>query len=362
MDKILLPFLTGFLTTALICFPTIKLARRFGLIDDPSLRPHPAHAHLQAIPRAGGLACFIGIFISILIFMPIEKHIIGIILGMLVLLIVGLIDDKKIHFSPISRLFFQFLAAILVVSSGIGITYITSPFGGIIRFDSLVIPIDFIGTHYIVVIADILALVWIVWMMNMTNWANGVDGQTPGFITIASAILGFYSLNLYLSGDPNQLSIAILAFITSGAALGFLPFNWFPAKIFLGFSGTTIFGLLIAVLAILSGAKLAIALLVLLIPAVDSIYTGTRRILSGKSPFLGDQNHLHHLLLKRGWSHQKISLFYVISCAILGLLAINLPSQGKLFSLIVVGVIIVAIITWLNFFGALSKPPDQDNG
>jgi UDP-GlcNAc:undecaprenyl-phosphate/decaprenyl-phosphate GlcNAc-1-phosphate transferase len=130
----------------------------------------------------------------------------------------------------------------------------------------------------------------------------------------------------------------------------------------LGFSGTTILGFLIAVLAILSGAKLAIALLILLVPAVDSIYTGLRRILSGKSPFYGDQKHLHHLLLQRGWSHPQIALFYILISAILGAAALNLDSREKLFAVILVSSAILGLILWLNFFGDFSKQSDPDNG
>src|SRR5205085_657395 len=115
---------------------------------------------------------------------------------------------------------------------------------------------------------------------------------------------------LYLSGDLNQLTIAILAFITCGASLAFLFFNWHPARILPGQSASTILGLIIATLSIMSGAKLATALIVLLVPSVDFFYTFFRRILSGKSPFLGDQKHLHHLLFRRGFTHQQISLFY----------------------------------------------------
>ncbi len=360
--ELLLPALTAFIITFASVFPTIKLAKKYKLVDDPKKRPHPAHLHDKVIPRAGGLAIFAGILISTLFFVPLDKHIWGIILGSLTLVIVGLWDDRLRNFSPFPRLILQILAAGIVVISGVGITFITNPLGGIIRLDTIVWPINFLGLHNILVIADLFAFFWIVWMMNMINWANGVDGQTPGIIVVAAVVIGLFSFRLYTQGDPNQLNIAILAFITAGAALGILPFNWHPAKIFLGNSGTTLFGFMIAVLSILSGAKLAIALLVLLVPATDSIYTGFRRILSGKSPFFGDRKHLHHLLLRRGWSHQKISLFYISTCVILGLASLNLPSQGKLFTVVGVGVVILGGILWLNFFGDLSKRSDPDNG
>ncbi len=360
--EIIPPLLTSLIITFLLVWPTIKLAKKFELVDNPKLRPHPAHLHKDSIPRAGGLPIFMGVLTSILIFVPLDKHIMGIIAGMIVLLTIGLLDDKLHNFSPFPRLILQFLAASIVVLSGIGISFVTNPLGGILRLDTLVVPINIFGLHNIILIADAIALLWIVWVMNMVNWANGVDGQTPGFIAVAGITIGFYSLNLFTQGDPHQLGIAVLAFITAGAALGFLPFNWHPAKIFLGFSGTTILGFLIAVLAVLSGAKLAIAGLALLIPAVDSIYTGFRRVLSGHSPFFGDQKHFHHLLLKRGWTHQQIALFYMFVSAILGAAALNLDSRGKFFAIILVSLSILGIITWLNFFGGLSKPSDQDNG
>jgi UDP-GlcNAc:undecaprenyl-phosphate/decaprenyl-phosphate GlcNAc-1-phosphate transferase len=354
----LVAFLITFISVPFI----IKFAKRYGLVDNPKERPHPAHLHKTTIPRAGGLACFIGIIISSLLFLPMEKYLVGIIFGLLILLIVGLIDDRKKSFSPLMRLLCQFLAAAFVVASGVGISFVTNPLGGIIRLDEIVYQIDFFGPHNIILIADLIALFWIVWVMNMVNWANGVDGQTPGFIAIAALLLGVYSFGLYQAGDGNQLKIAILSFTVAGASLGFLPFNWHPAKIFLGFSGTTILGFMIAVLAILSGAKLAIALLILLVPAVDSIYTGLRRILTGKSPFYGDQKHLHHLLLKRGWSHPQIALFYILISAILGAAAINLDSKEKLFAAVLVSSAILGLILWLNFFGDFSKQSDPDNG
>lgn len=356
------PALVSFFITIIFLPLTIKIAKKYDLMDDPKLRPHPAHTQDRIVPRAGGLAPFLAIALSIFFFLPIQKHIIGLIASLVLLLIVGLADDKLKNFSPYLRLGLQFLASLVVVFSGIGITFITDPLGGIIHLDSIVWQINFLGIHNIVVLADILAIFWIVWVMNMLNWAKGVDGQLPGIAFVAALIIGLLSLKLYAQGDPNQADIGKLSFITAGAALGLLIFNWHPAKIFPGFSGSTIFGLLIATLAILSGAKLATAGLVLLIPATDFVYTLIRRILSGKSPVWGDKGHLHHKLLDKGLSHQKIALFYILGSAMLGATALLLDSRGKLFAAILMAVLVLGIILWLNFFGALSKPSDQDNG
>lgn len=361
MQDILFPFFTALFVTLITTPLVIVFAKKYKLVNDPK-KPHPAHIQQRIIPRAGGLSVFIGLVFSIFFFVPFDKHIVGIILATLLLLAVGLLDDLLEDFSPYHRWLLQFLAAGIVVSAGVGISFITNPLGGIIRLDGIVFPINLFGLHNIILIADIFALFWIVWMMNMINWAKGVDGQMPGIVAVAAITIGFVSLGFYNQGDPNQFHIAVLSFITAGAAIGLLFFNWHPSKILPGFSASTILGLMIAVLSILSGAKLATALLVLLIPSVDFFYTFFRRLFSGSSPFRGDDRHLHHLLLKKGWSHQQISLFYIASCAILGLLASNLSSQGKLFTTVGVGGIVIGTLVWLHFFSTSLKQHDPDNG
>ncbi len=348
--EFLLPALIAFLVTAISIPFTIKLAKKYGLMDNPKLRPHPAHTQPRIVPRAGGLAIFVGLLISIIIFIPFDKTIATILISLTILLIIGLLDDKYHRISPYFRLAAQFLAAAILVISGVTINFVTNPFGGIIHLD--------IASF----VPSILAIIWIVWVMNMINWSKGVDGQMPGIVTIAAFVLGLLSLKLNLPADPSQINVAKLAFITSGTSLGLLIFNWYPAKIFPGFSGSTILGFMIAVLAILSGGKVATAGLVLLIPATDFGYTFLRRILQGKSPVWGDNGHLHHRLLQQGFSHQQISLFYILGSVILGAAALNLSSSGKLFAALLVGSAVLGIILWLNFFGQFLNHPDQDSG
>lgn len=358
----ILPAIFSFFVTLLALPLNIIFAKKYKLVDNPKLRPHPAHIQNRIVPRAGGLACFIGILVTVILFIPMQKFVLGILLAIFILLIIGLLDDKKPKFSPYLRLLSQFVAAIVVVVSGIGISFITNPLGGLINFDSIIIPFNFLGPHKIILLADLLAMLWIVWVMNMINWSKGVDGQMPGIVLITSLVLGLVSLNFFLQGDASQLNVAKLAFITTGIASALLIFNWYPAKIFPGFSGSTILGLLIAVLAILSGGKLATAGLVLLIPAIDFIYIFWKRIIKGKSPVWGDRSHLHHSLLKLGWSHQKITLFYMLGSAILGAAALSLDSRGKLYAAILVGAVTLGGILWLNFFGDYLKQSDQDSG
>ncbi len=338
MDLIL-PGLISFILTA-ACIPaTIAFAKKFNLVDNPQKRLHPAHTQQRIVPRAGGLAVFIGIVFAITTFLPFQTSTIGLLIGLFILLLIGLLDDKYHNFSPYLRLAGQVLAAGAAVYSGASIPFITNPLGGILYFGP---------------IADLLALIWIVWVMNMLNWSKGVDGQMPGVVAVAAIVLGLLSLKLNSSPEP--------AFITAGAALGLLVFNWHPAKIFPGFSGSGILGFMIAVLAILSGGKLATAGLVLLIPATDFAYTFFRRILQGKSPVWGDRGHLHHKLLEKGLTHGQIALFYILGSVILGAAALSLTSSGKLFAASLVGIVILGAILWLNFFGRFSKQSVPDNG
>lgn len=354
------------LITAFFVPLTIKLALRFGLVDDPSKRPHPAHLHINVKPRAGGLPIYLGIVLTALIALPLTKSLTGIILGATILLTLGLIDDKIRSFNPYLRLGLLFVAATVAVGSGIGASFINNPLvhflklpppfdQQILRLDKVVIPFDFFGRHSIVLIADLFALLWISSLTQVINWAKGVDGQMPGITFITGFILGFLSLKLFLSGDPNQLLIAKLSFIVSGSSLGFLFFNWYPSKILPGFSASTILAFLLAILSILSGAKLATASLVLVIPIIDFVYTFFRRILQKRSPVWGDRGHLHHKLLDLGWNPRQISLFYMGTSAVLGSLALLADSQGKFFALTLVSIFVLIFILWINSFGAWSK-------
>lgn len=360
--EILTIAIVAFLLTIIATPFVIALSNKLGLIDDPNKRPHPAHTQQRIVPRAGGLAIYGGIVSSILLFIPINQQIIGIILGLTLLLLIGLADDKLKHFSPYLRLALLFLAAAFPVIAGIGISFVTNPFSifsiyssTYLRLDQMIVPLNLFGTYHIFVLADLLAFFWIVTLTQVINWSKGVDGQMPGITLIASLTLGFLSLKFFYQGDINQLNVAKLSFIVAGSSLGFLIFNWFPAKIFPGFSGSTILAFMLAVLAILSGAKLATAILVLAIPSADFIYTFFRRILSGHSPVWGDRGHLHHRLLDLGWSHKQISLFYMSISAIFGILAVLIDIQSKAFVVLGILIVLLGIILWLNSFGDLSK-------
>lgn len=358
---LLKPFLVAFIVSFMATPFTILLARRLGLVDDPAKRKHPARVHEGIIPRAGGLAIFAGFFISVFFFLPHTKQFWGIAFGAFLLIFIGLLDDKY-DLSPYFRFLTNVLAAIIVVGGGTGISYITNPLDGVIYLDTLRIRFDFFGPHSVVVWADLFAVIWIVWCMNMVNWSKGVDGQMPGFVAISAFILGLLSFRFLTAGDLTQWTTAGLAFIAAGAFLGFLPFNFFPQKIMPGYGGGTLAGYILAVLSILSVAKVGTALLVLGIPMIDAFYTVGRRLWAGKSPFWHDRGHLHHRLLDIGWGKRRIALFYWIVSAILGAIALFLNSSQKLFAFLLVGVIMGGVLLWLAFFLPFLRRLDRNSG
>ncbi len=354
MQIALLVFVISALTTYLATPLVIRFAHRFNLVDDPKKHVHPAIIHKKTIPRAGGVAIWAGIIISIFLFIPITKPIIGLVSALTLAMVVGVLDDRY-DLSPYLRLASNLVVALLVVGSGIGIGFIGSPFGGVLRLDQIVWNFNILGgSHSIIVLADLFAIIWIVWVANMLNWSKGVDGQMPGIAAIAAAVLGIASLR-FLPTDPTQITSVQLSAAAVGAAVGFIPFNWHPAKIFPGYSGSTVLGITIATLAILSGAKVATAVLVMAIPMIDGAFVIFRRLASKKSPFFGDRGHLHHRLLGLGWSHQKIALFYWILCAILGLAALTLHSFEKFLGAIIILFWVLAVIVTFSLVPILNK-------
>jgi UDP-GlcNAc:undecaprenyl-phosphate GlcNAc-1-phosphate transferase len=357
----LFSFMTAFGVTCGITPLVIMFARRFKLVDDPKKRFHPAHVHTGVIPRAGGLAIFAGIALSIVLFLGFTKVTIGLLAAGALLTLIGLLDDKK-DVSPYIRLLTNTISTLCIVGVGIGIPYITNPVtGGVLRLDTLRISFEFFGNHSILVWADLFAFLWIMWTMNIIGWSAGVDGQMPGFVAIAACFLGLLSMR-FTNLDQNQQSVTILAFLISGAFAGFIPWNFFPQKIMPGYGGKTLAGLFLAVLGILSYGKVGTALLVLGIPTVDAIYTLVRRIGGGKSPVRADRGHLHHLLMDLGWGKRRIALFYWGVSIILGSVALVVTSQQKVFALLLVAVAFGGFLLWINFFTQFSKPQDHDNG
>lgn len=347
-DLALLPAIAAFFIAYLSTPLVIDFAKKFDLIDDPKRNRHPKKIHTYPVPRAGGLAIFIAVVVSTLIFLPFDKHLIGILVGASVITIMGILDDKY-DLSPYLRLAIQFIAAGIPIIAGIGIAFVSSPLGGIIDLSQPQIVFDLLGeTRSIWVLSDIFALIWIVALMNFLNMgAKGVDGQLPGVSAIAAITIALLSLKF--SADIAQWPVIILAVITAGSFLGFLPWNIYPQKIMPGFSGSSLAGYLLGVLSILSTTKVGILLVVLGVPLVDSGYTIIRRVMSGKSPVWGDKGHLHHKLLGSGLSKRQVAYFYWLVTAALGILALNLNTSSKLYTIVGVIILVGGLILWLTY-------------
>lgn len=351
LENIITTVFIGAFFSLVFILPTIKIAKRLGLIDDPAKHIHPAILHKKPIPRAGGLPIYLSILIgSFILLSPLHEMFIVTLLAGAVVVIVGLVDDKY-DLSPYVRFVFNIICASMVVFSGITIPFITNPFGGIFRFEDITVVLA--NTDITISVAQILAVIWIVWIMNMLNWSKGVDGQMPGITAISTIIIGIASLRFSVLENIN-IQIATLAFLTAGASLGFLLVNFHPSKILPGYS-STILGFLIGILSISSGVKMATAILVMGVPMADALFTIIRRIVSKKSPFWHDKGHLHHLLLDYGWSQRHIAVFYWIMSILLGALALSLSSKGKLFAILLVIVVVSAFIISLRFFMKLKK-------
>jgi UDP-GlcNAc:undecaprenyl-phosphate GlcNAc-1-phosphate transferase len=284
--------------------------------------------HGEIVPRGGGIVVGMAILVVSAIFLKLDIQIIMILVGAMILMIVGWLDDVyNVH--PLIRLGTNVLVAAGVVWSGVTVKFVTNPFG-----DGVAEIWEWGNWWQILSMAGVV--VFIVWNINIVNWAKGVDGQMPGFVMIASFFIGLLSLRFW--NDPNQAvqNTTILSMIVAGAFGGFLWWNFYPQKMMPGYGGGALGGYFLSVVAILSGAKVATMLMVLAIPTADAMFTIMRRIRAGKSPFWGDRGHLHHKLLDNlGWSKRQIAFFYWGVALLMGLLSLILDTAGKIIALVI---------------------------
>lgn len=344
--------LFAFLVSVVIAYATtpliIKYAKKFKLIDDPAVNKHPKVIHTYPTPRAGGVSVFVAFTACSLFFLPLDKHLVGILLGATLLVVVGLLDDRY-NLNPYLRLLLQFVAASIPIAAGIGIAFINNPLGGSVDLSNPRLVFEFLGqSHSIWLLSDVFALAWIVFLMNILNMgAKGVDGQLSGVVIVAAVVIAILSLKF--SADITEWPVIVLSLIVAGAYLGFLPWHIYPQKIMPGFSGSTLAGYLLAVLSILTTTKVGTLLVVLGVPIVDTGYTIIRRVSAGKSPFWGDAGHLHHKLLNFGFSKKQVSAIYWLFTIVLGIFALNLNASSKFYT--IMGVVLVVGITlgWLTY-------------
>lgn len=353
--------LTSFLASASFAPFVILLYQRLGWIDDPAVQPQPKTVHTTPVPRGGGLVVAAGIAVALWFIPTIDAALRGIMLGALILLVSGTLDDRY-DINPYVRYLLNILAAACVVLGGVGIDYVTNPLGsGVIHLDTWklhfmlgALPLTFS------VVGDSLALLWIVWNMNAVNWSKGVDGQLPGFVSLAALFIALLSLRF--QGDINQAVVTTLALCVSGAYAGLLLWNAYPQRMMPGYAGGSLAGFFLAVLAIVSGAKLATAFLLLAIPLADGVFAVVRRLSQGRSPFWGDRGHLHHRMLDAGWGKRRIAFFYWASTAVFGVMALQFDSRSKLYALVAAGILFILLVVWLTRSISFSGQRDRASG
>lgn len=322
-------FLLSFLITYFITPFVKKLAFKVGAVDIPK---DERRVHKQPIPRLGGLAIFIGFLISYLAFSNFSNLSMGLLAGSLVIVIVGIIDDIRPLDAKI-KLVFQILAAVIVIYSGVKIQAITNPFT-----QERITSLDFYG------ISTIITILWIVGVTNAINFIDGLDGLAAGVSSIAAVFLMFIGL---INGRTTEV---LLTAILAGSTLGFLPFNFNPAKIFMGDTGSTFLGFALAVISIQGTLKsyaaiaILVPLLVLGLPIFDTAFAILRRIIKGRPIMEADRGHLHHRLIDAGYSQkQSVLMLYTIS-VLLGISAIIIAESDYLK---VVGVVLILLVLML---------------
>ncbi|MEW6407373.1 MAG: MraY family glycosyltransferase [Patescibacteria group bacterium] len=343
----ILAFTLAFILTFLFTYLVRKLALRYQIVDRPFLT---RKIHKRTIPLLGGMSIFIGILLTLGYFSlftdkmfggyMLPKHIIGLLLGGTILVIGGILDDKY-NLKPRQQFIWPLAAAVIVISSGIGINYITNPLGEAIQLDQIKIKIfEWGGLPYnFILFADLFTLVWLLGMIYTTKFLDGLDGLVSGISVVTAFVLFFLSI----SPKVIQPETAMVAIIVAGAAAAFLCWNFHPAKIFLGEGGSTLLGFLLGVLAIISGGKIATALLCMGVPILDALWVILRRLFSRTSPFFGDKKHLHFRLLDIGFSHRFAVIFLWLLSAGFGITALFLQGKEKVYSLVVLGGIMILL-------------------
>ena len=319
-NPVMLIYLLTFLVALLVTYlatPVVKMiASKVKAVDIPNDRK----IHILPVPRLGGLAIYIGFLAAVgsafilSSFSGIKLNlqmILGILLGSTLLMLVGMWDDIK-NLRPTTKLIWQIIATLLVIYFGVGITFITNPFNGIWSIGIFAIP---------------LTLLWVVGITNAINLIDGLDGLAAGVTAISSLTLFFVALRTH------QLGAAILMLALFGAALGFLRFNFFPASVFLGDSGSMFLGFVLATSSIIGVLKttlvvaLIVPVLILGVPIFDTLFAIGRRLKGGKHPFEADDKHIHHMLLRAGFNKREAVLAIYIACFLLSFIALVMALQ-----------------------------------
>lgn len=310
-------FLIALVLTILLTPMVRSFAREIGAIDKPSDRK----VHTIITPRIGGLAIYLGVLVAVLFGLLLggasgmvfknPRPLLGILLGGSIVFLVGLVDDVR-RLRSLTKLFWQIVGASVAIYFGVEISFISNPFNGLFPLGLIAVP---------------LTLIWIVGMTNAINLIDGLDGLAAGVTAISSMTLFFVALRTH------QVEAAFIMLAISGASLGFLRYNFFPASIFLGDAGSYFLGFMLAAAAIIGVFKttlvvaLVIPLLILGVPIFDTGLAILRRLKEKRNPFSADKEHIHHLLLRAGFTQREAVLSIYVACFLLSGIALIMALQ-----------------------------------
>lgn len=323
----------GLVTSLIIAFiatPYIKkLAEKIGAVDAPDQRK----VHTRIMPRMGGLAIYLGYLVSFLLFVPYTKEMLGIFIGGTIVMFVGMLDDR-FQLSAKWKLVGQLVGtAVVVIPFSLKIGVVNLPYSGFIDFSE----------GWLAWLAIPITIFWIVGVTNSVNLIDGLDGLSAGVSAIAMATMAVVALM------KQDMAVATYCFVVLGAILGFLYFNFHPARIFMGDTGSLFLGFNLAALSVM-GFKEAlfvsfiVPIVVLGVPLWDTFFAIVRRIVNKKPISSPDKGHLHHCLLKMGLSHRTTVLTIYLISIFFGTIAIVLSKTTELWTTIIIIAALLFII------------------
>lgn len=332
----ILAFIISCLSTLLLVYPIKKMAVRFNLMDIPDKRK----VHKKPIPRLGGLAIVLGTFLGLSFIQPDHEYFFEYILGAIVITITGILDDKY-TLRPIVKLAGQLLTTFILIYSGVIIERITLPFIGIVDFNPT--------------ISVMITLIWIIGITNAINLIDGLDGLASGVSTIA--LISIFVMALM----DMRLFVAALCIVLIGSNIGFLFHNFYPAKIYMGDTGSLFLGYSIAVISILGLFKkltifsFVVPVIVLAVPIFDTLFAIIRRLMNKERIMSPDKKHIHHQLLAVGFSHRTTVLIIYGISSVFGLLAIIFSKASIGYLLFISFIWIVLIYILAEIVGLVGK-------
>lgn len=340
MIAFVLVFLASFGSALALTPLAARLGRRLGLVD----RPGGRRQHVGAVPRTGGVAMYAAFVVAVLVSFLVRDRLppspegpdpkettrlIALLAGSTFIFIFGLYDDRR-ALRPGPQYVAQAVAALVAIAGLIFVERVMNPFTNQIT----VFPWPFVVAF---------TLFWIVGMINTVNFLDGLDGLAAGMAAILSAVLAIHMIRV------GQYSVALLPLALLGATVGFLPFNFYPARVFMGSSGSFFLGFAVATLGLIAGARVATVLLVFGVPILDVAWQMLRRVRVGRSIGEGDRGHLHFQLLDMGFSQRKIVLAYYAFCAAFGALTLFVSSRlYKALAFLLLGGVVALILGHLS--------------